>query len=1381
MDVYIWGDLEFADFVLKGIAAIFATSDGGFNIAAGILLILFFMWSFIKWSLNPEKTTYPVREFVFGIVFWLIFGGGDTSPKFDVTLISERTGYATTVGEVPLLAAVPSWLATNFFRQITLIMDDYFVIPGYENLRNDQSSSDPLAALVKVSELANTRLVDGYVDRTVKDYIKFCYDMRLKLTGASFDKNISDLLEVNMDGDLWATMYVDMELLETYIHTKDSSLTATCPAAHTHIANQLTPPSATLPLGGEFANKALGIVQDAGITPMDIKMGAELINAHLVSGSTVDPYTFTVNLFLASSIKDGVSSSSMQTWADKMVFEASRKRTYEAAGERSLFMKIYIPTITAIEMFSFFIAPVLMILSVLGGFGFSLIGKYLMLVLFINLWGFVKVFVDLYTALSIRRAFQSASGSPGTPFDFQNYAQNFNDIESLLGIASNLTVAIPFFAMFLLYGGVHSVMGVMRTLTNGNVDGANNAPTIATSMNNGATQQADTTSTYVLSGGNWSQSHNPGTNAVYGNSMANSGIANTGANASSIVNQKAEQAQTTYQESLADTASVVKGAGSTKSSGRTNTAADTSSESDLNSITDAHSTGVSHNNSATASVLSRFAATLGVKAAAGSGGGSGDKNAKAEGDISPTTKPEIKRGLMSLGISGDLAGQMVGQMSDAQVQQFAKTFSSAKQDASTRMNAGSYSVQDANSDIDSFVKTVSSSDALTKATTSAQALTRIQTAQTALNRALSNDDGLSQTSTLQFNTLNGRYGANEFMGWYNQLGQASKERLSDLGFGNDATSVSAALHGNNERYVNDGAYMAQGMLRKLNANDDNLNAVGSDATIAASLYQNLAKHAAPVHQPAFERAAAISTDIAKTSAIITDSKTDIGESPNTSKANTADTTIAGSTLHNEKPVDQTNNTLASDKARAGLKGSEGEPIKVNGPANTYGDMHLTEDEKRAGQHIGANNKSALDAIAKEGGALNTKFGGLLSSISDFTQLFGGRDLRWGESADIQSQNVATYLAKTHDVQSTQVSQGLSELARFDTPKWNDLFTKLSSGTEAERYDAATQISRMNDASMLLNTKEGATAVGSAFNDKDLQMMANNDNILQKYLAARTPNETSLSADLFKNLSAARLNGSLTDDNVNTVLKLLTGSANESQDINNKLQSLQTVGDEDNIRALSYMIYSPTSPFSQSEEGRQIAKSLELNRSADNLVQAVAPGNPEQYRDLARSNIINDASQTSILAGRMNEHGDFTPGYNFEDNNQNKNGSVGSYVSKLVSTNDDVTTFNTQQLKTAVDGHDVNPILKLFGGGTSDAEKTTKQEQLFTVATSPHNHANRLEQAGFSYEAERVREGVKDLLDQSQDYNITLTNDQLKSSLKTPDELKELPSISDIKK
>ena len=80
MNVYIWGDLEFADFVLKGIAAIFQTGDSAFNTAAGILLMLYLLWTFLKWAMNTEKNPYPAREFIFGIVLWMAFGGGPVSP-----------------------------------------------------------------------------------------------------------------------------------------------------------------------------------------------------------------------------------------------------------------------------------------------------------------------------------------------------------------------------------------------------------------------------------------------------------------------------------------------------------------------------------------------------------------------------------------------------------------------------------------------------------------------------------------------------------------------------------------------------------------------------------------------------------------------------------------------------------------------------------------------------------------------------------------------------------------------------------------------------------------------------------------------------------------------------------------------------------------------------------------------------------------------------------------------------------------------------------------------------------------------------------------------------------------------------------------------------
>lgn len=519
MNIYIWGDLEFADFVLKGISAMF---DGGshFNYAAAVLLVLFFMWSWIKWSLNPEKTPYPVKEFTFGLVFFLIFGGGTISPKFDVTLISERTGYATTVADVPLLAAVPSWLSTNFFREAAFVIRPFFTVPGYERLNHNDSDVNPLQALVRLSDLSNSILIDANLERTMKEYIATCYETYLNLDGAPITNSLDNLVSANLSTSLWDRLQTDITFLDSKKYLASGSVeTGDCMNVHAYVKDQLDT---------AYKEKVEKLLQNNGIRDVDISAATGIITDQLSMGA-IAPYTFATNLFVAATIKDGVAQSGMETWANKMVFEASRKRTYEAAGNANMFMRIYIPTITAIEMFSFFIAPVMMILSVMGGIGFSMVGKYLMLVLFINMWGFIKVFVDLYTTLSIKKAFDAVDLATSNPFLFKTYAETFLQVEDWIAVSSNLTNAIPFFAMFLLYGGVHSMMGVMRSVNTGSVDPSNTAPTIATAPNNGVFQQGDYQVTYNTAGGYAYATQSEGTmrglNTISGSNVASASSA----------------------------------------------------------------------------------------------------------------------------------------------------------------------------------------------------------------------------------------------------------------------------------------------------------------------------------------------------------------------------------------------------------------------------------------------------------------------------------------------------------------------------------------------------------------------------------------------------------------------------------------------------------------------------------------------------------------------------------------------------------------------------------------------------------------------------------------------------------------------------------------
>src|SRR5690606_41572829 len=89
LEVLVLGDIDFATEVMHGVARLFQTgssSYGNFLQASGVVLLIMLLFSSFKYILDPEKNSYPVNEFVFGILAWLIFVS-PMSPLFDVVLI----------------------------------------------------------------------------------------------------------------------------------------------------------------------------------------------------------------------------------------------------------------------------------------------------------------------------------------------------------------------------------------------------------------------------------------------------------------------------------------------------------------------------------------------------------------------------------------------------------------------------------------------------------------------------------------------------------------------------------------------------------------------------------------------------------------------------------------------------------------------------------------------------------------------------------------------------------------------------------------------------------------------------------------------------------------------------------------------------------------------------------------------------------------------------------------------------------------------------------------------------------------------------------------------------------------------------------------------
>jgi hypothetical protein len=558
MEIIIQGDFDFAKEVIFGIARLFS-GPNGFGYGSGVLVILFLLFNMLKHAIDPEKSTPPVREFVFGLVLWLMVGGAASSAKFDVQLTSgtDNTRFEY-VEEVPALAAVPAWIASNLFGAFREKVQATFSPASY-SLAGGQ---DPLGALVRmwqneppISIITQNRHED--IEKTLGNYMHDCWAADQLLNHAAPTVTVHDLLNTNMIADdaMLQSLKVDYAGLVTRVYLgteaeislggQPTGLVLTCPDAYNRIVARFSESGA-----GSAYNKIVAWVDGRQMDANSIKNGMSMISNSY--GSSMNPYALQVNLFVATLAAKGVNmNNGVATHAERMLFEGFRKQMYKNLGDGEYIKMVTVPLITALEMFSFFVAPVMMILSILGGLGLAYMGKYLSLVLFMNLWGYTKIFVDLFTALSVEKAYGVMDNAAYT---FAAYPDTIREVESFLSVAGALTASISGLTMYLLYGGVHSLMGVMRSMQNSSIDGSAGAPSVSSSMNGGVVQMSNMSMQYDTGSGQLVKGYSSQSDNTVGGMSLNQMVSSSNTSARQTALEAAElsssQAVQNYQNAF---------------------------------------------------------------------------------------------------------------------------------------------------------------------------------------------------------------------------------------------------------------------------------------------------------------------------------------------------------------------------------------------------------------------------------------------------------------------------------------------------------------------------------------------------------------------------------------------------------------------------------------------------------------------------------------------------------------------------------------------------------------------------------------------------------------------------------------------------------------
>lgn len=470
--ILVQGNAQFIADIIMGFTAMYDRNV--VTSLAALMLLIGLLLNTVKYSLDSERNVHPLREFFVGCLFFMILVHPSTTPRFNVQIEPVgATHEAYIIEGVPFLASIPAWAATNLFGALTKEYQQNFgdvhgVSDGLQG-----AGVNPFEAVVHLHSIdpSGIDIAPGF-NRTFNQYIANCY------IEPSFIHNIS---VATAEEILKAPPHELLLAMEPSVSNWFSTTTflnglqrsgVACTEAFQSLSAIISNPVNQNTITQYFDN--LGVNMNS----------AGMLGQVLGDLSSPTPGQLALGRWLSFKVAENIGGSQLEHAFGRGLFEAKQQRLYQRMGERSMFLQTAIPLITALEAFVFFIAPVMMILAVLGGMGLSYVGKYLMILVFTNLWSLIAVFVDTLTFQTVRDTINlgpaaAYSNDISTLLSLGTQGNLITEIEGALVVAASMTAAIPMLAMFMLYGGVHSLMGVMGKF-GGNYDGKGASPDLTT-------------------------------------------------------------------------------------------------------------------------------------------------------------------------------------------------------------------------------------------------------------------------------------------------------------------------------------------------------------------------------------------------------------------------------------------------------------------------------------------------------------------------------------------------------------------------------------------------------------------------------------------------------------------------------------------------------------------------------------------------------------------------------------------------------------------------------------------------------------------------------------------------------------------------------------
>ena len=460
MDILAVTDARFLYEVFIAIGLVFSNGSFAGMIAVGLMLGLLF-------TMVRAWTTSKIEiQYVFiGFVIYL----GFIVPKVSVDIedLQNPTTVWTTPANVPLGVAVIGNLMSTISLNIVDVIETSFQTTSSVSGMGSQNGF--MGSLKKLEVIAKSGgEAPDYLIRTLASYYADCTHQGLTAGTNSYEeilKSSDVLLAIRFDSDVFMTRVISASGLAS---------NQTCTDAFVTIENWLDATSSTSVLS-DWSSK-LGDLTDERDASNDVfSAGSDMQNAvDSILGSTANAFDLAIASVVHYSVTVGDAEYAAKTnniTMIAMMTDATSQRNVDAYGAAIGFQQVMRPFSAFIEAFFFAITPIVAFLMMLGAYGISLMGKFLQLYAWIQMWTPMMAIVNFFINYRLKDAIDAATCTLGTACPFPQLDSLAavdvltNQVGHWLYVGNTMAAAVPVLALILVTGSVYSINSVATSMS----------------------------------------------------------------------------------------------------------------------------------------------------------------------------------------------------------------------------------------------------------------------------------------------------------------------------------------------------------------------------------------------------------------------------------------------------------------------------------------------------------------------------------------------------------------------------------------------------------------------------------------------------------------------------------------------------------------------------------------------------------------------------------------------------------------------------------------------------------------------------------------------------------------------------------------------------